>query len=437
MSDVVTLRASRFKLLAYAALGAAVGGTWTLPGRSEASAPDAGAARTVPGPPLDLVAPGACPTCARACSFRHPLCVDAPRGTPGPVALAVLDAADRAWDTLTGVLGAPPPDGTADGSWHLQLADGVEGGSEARPVARDPLARFDRASSFGRVDRKLPPGCPLERAVARAIARGSLWRSAPATDEGSAEAEAETLARLATPCATGGYDALEFQSHPERAIVAPRPLAYARGASAFFDWADAAFAAEPGRLVVGLWALAATRTPFGASRWAGAPTGFDVLRTSLRGALWKDSTFDDVLVRFSVARASMVPPAHAAWSIPWPAAARRLAAPRPVAPTGASYVQVDRAGAPPGSRLRLEAEWEDYGRMRWVVVKLDASGHAVGELSVTSAERATRASLTVESLESAASVLVVGVDLGSTDHPFDPNQGEWEPHGWLLTLEAE
>ena len=46
-----------------------------------------------------------------------------------------------------------------------------------------------------------------------------------------------------------------------------------------------------------------------------------------------------------------------------------------VAPTGASYVVVDHAAAPPGAKLRLEAEWEDYGRMRWVAVKLDDSRH--------------------------------------------------------------
>ncbi|HEX4448826.1 MAG TPA: hypothetical protein VH044_18920 [Polyangiaceae bacterium] len=501
-------RAARARPLALAAAALAVALavlTWAVPGRpDDAEAPaatDAGArapavtgapvpgtsvlgapvtgtpvpgARTQ-GPPIDLsiegteglVGDGACPACTHPCSFRHPLCVDAPRGTPGGVALAALDAADRAWDAITGALAAPSPDGGPDGRWHVQLADHVEGGSEVRPVTRDPVARFDRASSFARVDRALTPGCSLDRALARAVARASLWRAAPATDEGSAIAEAETLARLATPCAGGEGDSEAFQSAPERTIVAPGSLDRERGASVFFGWADATFASEPGRLIVGLWALAPTRTPPTASRWAAAPTGFDVLRASLKDALWPGSTFDDALVRFAVARASisppsggapsggppsggapsgsapsggpplMVPPVRLAWSIPWPSRARRLVAPRPVAPTGASYVLVDRAGAPPGAKLRLEAAWEDFGRMRWVAVKLDAAGQALAELPVTSLDRATRTSMTIESLDAAAAVLIVGVDVGSTEHPFDPDQGEWEPHGWLLTLEGE
>jgi hypothetical protein len=123
--------------------------------------------------------------------------------------------------------------------------------------------------------------------------------------------------------------------------------------------------------------------------------------------------------------------------VPWPVQPRRLASPEPVAPTGASYVLVDHAGAPAGAKLRLEAQWEDYGRMRWIVVKLDAAGHAVAEMPITSLERTPRASMTVESLDATDRILVVGVNVGSTERAFDPGDGEWEPHGWLLTLEAE
>ena len=74
--------------------------------------------------------------------------------------------------------------------------------------------------------------------------------------------------------------------------------------------------------------------------------------------------------------------------------------------------------------------------MRWTVVKLDASGRAMAVVPVTSLRLATRASLTVQLLDGVDRVLVVGVNVGSTEHPFDPGQGEWEPHGWLLTLEG-
>ena len=373
---------------------------------------------------------------AQVCSFRHPLCVEA-AGTAGPIALATLAAADRAWDAITGPLGAPAPDGGLDGIWHIELAEAVEGGGEALLGERDPVAHHDRASSFARVDRSLPVGCALDLALARAVARGSLWRAAPATDEASGRAESETLAHLATPCAAAGSDEDVFQAHPERAIVDPISPAYERGASLFFGWLDATFGAEPAALLVGLWALAPTTTPFDADRWAAAPTGFDVLRASLKNAVGEASTLDDVLVKFAVARASMTPAARLAWHVPWPIQARRLASPEPVAPTGASYVLVDRQAAPAGANLRLEAQWEDFGRMRWVVVKLDAAGRPIGEVPVTSLDRTPHASMTIESLEATGRVLAIGVNVGSTEHVFDPGDLEWEPHGWLLTLVGE
>ena len=55
---------------------------------------------------------------------------------------------------------------------------------------------------------------------------------------------------------------------------------------------------------------------------------------------------------------------------------------------------------------------------------------------VTSTDRATAASMTVEGLDGVDHLLILAQNLGSTEHPFYPNQGEWEPHGWLLTIEG-
>jgi hypothetical protein len=389
------------------------------------------------GPPIELSSPPPeIATLPAACSLRHPVCVHAPRSGPSsqPTALA---AAERAWDVLTGALGLPAPDRDFDGALHVYLTDGAHGGGEALLTRRDSLAHFDRGVAFARVDRATPPGCDLDIALARAIARACLLRGAPATDEGSARAETEMLARLAVPCEVAEEDSLEFQARPERALVDPASDAYDRGASAFYEWLDAKLAREPGALVRGLWALAPTQTPPNSARWVGSPTGFDVLRASLKGALFAGSTLEDVFVRFAVERARQTPPVRLAWHVPWPATARRLASPAPIAPTGASYVLVDHAGVPAGARLRLEAQWEDYGRMRWVVVKLDASGATLAEVPVTSLDRGTQASLTVESIDDVDRLLIVGVNVGSTERAFDPDQGEWEPHGWLLTLSSD
>jgi hypothetical protein len=376
---------------------------------------------------------------ARACSPSYPLCVHAGSTADAPSIAAVLRSAERQWAAITDTLRGPRPGVSADGWWHVYLVDSVDGGGTAAFDARDPLARLDRASSFALVDRAAAasPGCGLDLALARAIARAAIWRAAPGTDEGTARAESDALARLASPCAGAGGDDEAFQAEPERTIVDPRWPAFDRGASAFFTWLDRTFGARPGALLVGLWATAPTKSPPGAPDWARTPSTFDVLRVSLKDALGSGSTLDDVIARFAVARWEMTPAPRVAWHLPWPAAARRVASPRPVAPTGASYVVIDRAGAPPGAKLRVEAEWEDYGRMRWIVAKLDAAGRTLAELPVTSLDKGTRASMTIEGLEGADRVLVVGVNVGNTEHPFDPAQGEWEPHGWLLTVAAE
>jgi hypothetical protein len=211
----------------------------------------------------------------------------------------------------------------------------------------------------------------------------------------------------------------------------------------FYTWLDARFGSQPGALVVGTWALAGAYTPddaWRAGRPATSPGEFDVLRASLRDALWRGSTLEDVFAEFAVARttAPLAPPEpEAAWRIAWPEHARRLASPRPVAPTGASYVVVDHARAPAGARLRLEAQWEDYGLMRWAAIELRADGSALRVIPLAAPERSTQAAVTLGELDGVDRVVAVGANVGSTEHPFRPNQGEWEPHAWTLTVEGE
>jgi hypothetical protein len=391
------------------------------------------------GPLLQLGTPPGALDWVRACSVRHEVCVHAPPGTSSSSVLAALGATDEAWDALTGPLRLPAPDADADGRWHLYLVDEAPQRA-AEPLERDPIARFDRASSFGLVPRSLG-GCSLRLAVARAVARGALWRATPATDEGSAVAESEAVARLATPCAAPeeDEDAAAFQHEPERTLIAvqpPGPGAFNRGASLFFRWLDRSFGTQPGAIMGGLWALAPTKTASGASRWAASPTGFDVLRVSLAGAFGTESDLDDAMLQFAIDRATTSPPPRLAWHVPWPTQARRFASPEPVAPTGASYVWVDHSGAPAGATLRLEATWEDYARMRWAVVKVDAAGDVRAVVPISTQRLATSAAITVEMLDDVDHLLVVGANVGSTEHAFDPNQGSWESHGWLLTIQA-
>jgi hypothetical protein len=374
----------------------------------------------------------------RVCSSRHGFCVRPSPATLPAITRAALRSGDRAWDALVGTIGAPAPEGALGDPWQVYLVDGVDGGGRAALAGRDPRSAFDRAASFALVDRTTPPGCALDFALARSIAGGSRWRAAPAADEGSALGEIDALARLATPCAAPDRDdVLAFQEAPEACVVAPAPVPHARGDSLFFEWLDGTYGKSPGALLLGLWSLAPTHTAWNAAAWAGAPSGFDVLAVSLGDPAQRLRALDDLFVRFAVARASMDPAAARAWRIPWPSRPRRLASPRPIAPGGSSTVVVDRAGAAPGSKLRVEAEWEDYARMRWTVIKLDAAGRALAEIPIPSLDVGTHTSLTVDNLDGVDRVLVVAANVGSTEHPFDPQQREWEPHGWLLTLGTE
>jgi hypothetical protein len=369
-----------------------------------------------------------------------------------------MASAERAWDALTGPLGLPAPDGALEsGTVDVFLVEGVGGLAEAHPAERDVRSAVDRASARILVDARARAGCDLDGSIARAMARAILWRAAPAIDEGTARAQTQYLAELVAPCASVAFEGgAEFQSHPERAIADTWPdrgarmgELFSRGASLAYRWLDFMYGTRPASTVLATWSLAATMTPVGAARWRADPDVFDVLRESFKGALFTSSTLDDLLLEMSLARATLAADlpevaalgalAHARrdWSIDWPASPRALSMPMGVAPTGFGVVEVRCATAPKSARLRLEASWEEHARMRWAFVRLGADGRPMSRVLVPSTPKATSAQMTLVDLDGVASVLVVGANVGAWEAPFDPDDGVWEPHGWLVTLAAE
>ena len=397
----------------------------------------------------------------RVCSLRWPICVHgAPdrSGARGSELLGVLDAAERAWEVETGALELPAPDPDLDTrAYDLYVVPELREGERTVLGTRDPRAGMDRASAFTLVSASLARGdrCALETAIAAAVARASLFRVSPATDEGSARAESAYFARLAVPCALGNDDGISaFQAAPDRAVIDPFDVEFDRGAQLFFWWLDASYSASPGALVRALWALSPTLTPFGAARWNDEPDGFDVLRVTFKGALTSGSTVEDLFSEFGASRALLgarengaelaearpLGPALATridWNVDWPATSRRLASPVPLAPTGSSYVLVHHAGAAPGARLRLEASWEAHAAIRWVAVKLDAAGREKGRIAVSAPPRAMEAQATIVDLDLVDAILLVATNVGDPYSVFDPDDEVFEPHGWLLTLASE
>ena len=401
----------------------------------------------------------------RFCSLREPICVHGGVAVTPAALLGLLASAEQAWETETGPLALPAPDpDLMTGAYDLYVVPGVPEGTASFPGGRDPRTRIDRASAYTLFDASLAAGdtCARDAAVAASVARASLFRAAPATDEGSARAEAAYVARLAVPCSLGrigGIDA--FQRSPERALADPAAGAdargraeYADGAALFYWWLDASYSATPGGLVRAIWALRPTVTPPGADRWKDEPDGVDVLRESFKDALMSGSRVEDLFAEFGTTRALLGPRENGAelvearplgaalaprvdWTVDWPATPRRLASPQGVAPTGSAYVLVHRAGAPSGSRLRLEASWEQHAAIRWTAVKLDAAGRELSRIPIAAAPRVTEAQGTIVDLDATTDVLVVGTNVGDPFVPFDPDDERFEPHGWLLTLAAE
>jgi hypothetical protein len=394
------------------------------------------------------------------------------RAEPRIVATRVLEvvaAAERAWDAFTGALDFPPPlpDPTT-GAYEIALTslDPHDGDADERTfvIARDATTAIDRAFAATEVDTGLT-GCALEGAVARGLARAIAFRAAPAIDEGTARAQSAYLASLVAPCAAVELmNPRFFQAHPERGIVdawlheGPAATdAFSRGAALFWSWLDHTYGREPGGMVRALWALAVTETAPGAARWVDEPDVFDVLRVNAKRALAQTLTTEslqDFFVRFGVARAFAgaasdgrhLPESaifgesgrvRIEWEVPWPSSPRRFGG-IGVAPSGSVYILVHApANANANTRLRIEASWEAFSFFRWSVVKLDAHGSAIAELEIPAHLRSLESQMTVVGVEGVDRILLVGTNVGDPSVAFDPDDEEWEPHGWLVTVAEE
>ena len=411
-------------------------------------------------------------TARHACSFEVPACVWGEVGDEARVLLA-LRQVERTYRVLRGPLRMPLPDGSlTTGSFDLFIAD-LEGEGEVMLDERDPRSPLDRANGYARLSRKLVAGCALDVAVTRLVVRGVLLRTAPGTDEGSAQAEAQAVTELVEPCATLRASAsyASFQEHPERALVSRTAAGVgqrfearfepfledrgeatqAMGTALFYRWLDRSFSREPGAVLRGLFALRASKSPLDAPRFVNEPDAFDVLAKSFKDKLFEGSTLDDLLVEFSLSRARFGTPVDGGavaaladgprvrndWEIPWPTAARRLAPGYPVEPTGASYVVVSTAGAPDGARLRIEATWEEHAKMRVAFLRLDKAGNELARVRVQAPPLAHEAQMTVADLRGTDRVIVVTTNVGDPSFHFDPDDVVHEPHGYTLTLAAE
>lgn len=387
-----------------------------------------------------------------ACSPRYPLCVRRGSRVSGAQALAVLAAFERAWLAVTTAVRLPPPRPEPDrGSYDVLVEANIDGGASTFATARVGFGALDGASAATRVDARLS-GCSLDATAVRELGRASLLGVTPSLDEGTAQALASYVSRLATPCIAHTTDGFErFQDEPERSLARVDDGG-TTNAWAFFAWLDARIGVYPGAIVDGLAAVTATRTDARAWDWHREPDAYDVLRASLRGAVAAGSTFDDVLLEFACWRAEVgvdgatptlglgatqALPARIDWAIEWPRVPRRLASTVPLDPLGSTYLTVRTDRAPTGATLRIEASWEEHARLRMAVLKRDGAGRTIGRLIVPIRERGTDARLSVAELDGVASIAIVAVDTGDPYVAFDPDDGVFEPHRVLFSVAGE
>jgi hypothetical protein len=270
-------------------------------------------------------------------------------------------------------------------------------------------------------------------------------------EDGALSMAASYFASLAADCPAVEIPAIDdFQAHPERSFAAGDPSR--PDGALLFPWFldDTLGAGGPGRVMMGLVAMAAQRTPPGSWEYRNEPDVFDVLRTTMRA---RGSSLENLLLDFAVARAfvgSRSDGAHLAdverfddagrvrfeWAVPFTTLPRRLAPLAPVEATGMTYVWVDLTGAPPGAELTFAADWELPSLFRWALVKVDKNGAEAGRIDVAGVFGASHAERTVMGLDGLAGVLVAGVNIGSVDrsHPFDPDEQPLMPHGYTVTL---
>jgi hypothetical protein len=358
--------------------------------------------------------------------------------TPARDALGVIADAERAWDVAVDVLDLPPPDrDPRTNAYDIYLEPSVDGGVKTFAAERDVGLGVDRTSAFTLLDARLS-GVARAHAISRGVFRAIADRVAPATSDPTAESQTTALADLVVPQAA--QQNTFFESHPERAVCDGFPDApllafpFAHDASFFYSWLDASYANQPGGFTRALWALTPTTTPLGATRWTSDPDTFDVLRMTFK-VQNTNINYGDFLLDFAIAR-QFDPNGHARrdWAIDWPDHPRRLAPALPIAPTGSSTILIRRNGAPAGSRLRVEATWEEHAAFHWGAVKLANDGSEIGRLSIPAQDKATDAQITIDNLDGVGAILLVAVNAGDDSVPFDPDAAVWEPHAYLVTL---
>lgn len=403
--------------------------------------------------PSGALAPSVPPPAADAalCSPRFALCVKA----TGQVAArlpAALTALESAYRELTWVVRLPHMN-AAFGSTPAQgFSIYLQDDWTQPPTAfvERALALSDRATSYCVMNSKQADVEAMTQCLAQAAAN---WMDA-------AETPATKLAYAAhVSFQTGHAGAHELaavddvQANPQAGLLTREASPLAAAGSMLLSALDAKWRhPRPAWIASALFTLSRNPTPSAGLFWNDEPDLFDVVRNSLGQGTQPTA---DWLGNFALQRAlygcdparSQWPELRAAgafarvrfdWRIAFSSLPRRVTITRPLQPLGTTYLWLD-VDAPAADRtLGFQAQWERPVAFKWMLLGLDARGDEVTRLDVPFVENANSAERTWVNLGAVASIVIAGTNLGAIDaaHPFDPDQGPWEPHGLTVYLAA-
>jgi hypothetical protein len=383
-------------------------------------------------------------TAMPGCSTRQPVCVHAAPGVESETARAALVALERAFERLVWVLELPSPlpDRNAGGSdaldWYLSAEPGwlTTGHDSPEYGFWDSAPAFCVGGAFE----------ASERAASRCVAEAIAWRLDAAETSALRAGYAEQLWwRSGMPDHLDQAQIDGAQAHPERAASSRST------APLWFDYLDSRVSTlPPGGLGTALMAVSATRTAPAARRWDNEPDLFDVLRHTLDK---KPARFAGLLADFAASRAFVGTRDVTAtwpglgwsgsfgrvrydWVIPYSSLPRRVAATRPIQPTGSIYVWLHFDQNPGQAPLGFQAQWEPPVSFVWTLVKVARNGAESSRVSLPYQQRATSAEQQLNELGELAAVLAIGTNVGDVElaHPFDPDVLPFEPQACTVYL---
>jgi hypothetical protein len=226
------------------------------------------------------------------------------------------------------------------------------------------------------------------------------------------------------------------QDGPSGTTRAAPPFRSAR----FFSFLSERSTAGPGHAGFLALTLGPSSTLAGASRYEAEPDIMDVLSATVGHESGALARFLDDYARYSfvdVALHGGPTPAsgRVEWEVDGATLPRSLALPRPIEPSGSSFVRLKLTVEQQKRTIAVQTRCEAPVSYVWSVLRF---GHQkqLTTLPIGYLERGTDYEARVEPMEGVTELVIVGTNLGGVDlaHPFDPDHGPHESHACQVYL---